>query len=142
MVDLDEENHTVIGYYPVLKDIHMTLAIVSGVYFALRGGWRIGLGRTIHHRLWKSLPHLIDTLLLASGIALAVMLGMSPHQVGWFGAKLIGVVVYILLGITAFRSRRQPLAWLFYGSALLVWLWIIGVALYKSPASWLVVVAR
>lgn len=127
-----------ISYYPVLKDLHMTLAVVSGLYFAARGVWRIGMARTITHPLWKSLPHLIDTLLLVSGVALAVMLGLSPHHGGWFAAKLVGVVVYILLGVAAFRSRHRSGSWLFYSAALLVWLWIIGTALYKTPLSWTV----
>lgn len=126
-----------LNYYPLFKEVHMTLAVVSGLYFAGRGVWRIGLGRAIHHPLWKSLPHLIDTLLLTSGIVLAVMLGLSPHHGGWFAVKLVGVVVYILLGVAAFRSRQPARSWLFYGAALLVWLWIIGTALYKTPLSWL-----
>ncbi len=123
--------------YFALKHLHMTLAIVSGLYFAARGVWRLGLGRPLRSVVNRVLPHLIDTLLLASGVALAVMIGLSPHQAGWFGVKLLGVVFYIALGIAAFRARTSSTARVCFGAALLVWIWIIGTALNKSGLAWL-----
>lgn len=124
-------------YYPLLKYAHVTLALVSGMYFAARGLWRLGLHRRIRHPLWRSLPHCIDTLLLATGLALAVIVGLAPLRVEWFAIKLILVVVYILLGMAAFRSATVWRGWLFYTLALLVWFWIVGVALHKHVLSWL-----
>lgn len=124
-------------HYLLLKDLHMALAIISGVYFGARGVWRLGLRRPIRTQPWRSLPHLIDTLLLASGLALALLAGLAPHGTPWFGIKLVWVVAYIALGIAAFRARQQAAAWLYYGGALLIWLWIIGIALRKTALSWL-----
>ncbi|MEX2517614.1 MAG: SirB2 family protein [Gammaproteobacteria bacterium] len=124
----------------MIKYFHAGLALVSGFYFASRGLWKIGLGRKIQARIWKILPHIIDTLLLVSGMALAIMQALNPSISGWLLVKLGLVVLYIVIGITAFRCQRPLLSWFSYIAALLVWFWILGIAVHKQPEGWLDVV--
>lgn len=117
--------------YALLKMLHIALALISGLGFALRGFIRLVLNRPLAHPLIRFGPHLIDTLLLASGIGLWVILGLSPVAAGWFGLKLVLVVVYILLGIAAFRHARRGPATLLYLAALFIFITIAALALHK-----------
>ncbi|MBS3746482.1 MAG: SirB2 family protein [Wenzhouxiangellaceae bacterium] len=117
--------------YELLKMLHIALALISGLGFALRGFIRLVLQRTLAHPLVRFGPHLIDTLLLASGIGLWLILGLSPFAAGWFGVKLFLVVVYVLVGITAFRLHHQGAAVLVYLAALGIFLSVAWLALFK-----------
>lgn len=117
------------SYYPLLKNIHILLALTSGIGFALRGVIRLVLRRPLDHRVWKIAPHIVDTLLLASGVTIWIIIGWP--LMSWLGAKLLLVVVYILVGVAAFRSRQQTLAVGLYLLALCVFLGIAALALYK-----------
>lgn len=117
--------------YELIKTLHIALALVSGLGFALRGFVRLVMNRPLSNPLVRFGPHLIDTLLLASGVALWMILGLSPLGVGWFGVKLLMIVVYIGLGITAFRIRHQGKAVLVFLAALAAFLSIAWLALFK-----------
>lgn len=117
--------------YELLKNLHVLLALVSGLGFALRGFVRLILRRPLMHPLVRFGPHLIDTLLLASGIALWILMSYSPITSGWFGVKLILIVVYIVLGISAFRQKSSAGAVLTYLAALAVFVLIAALALFK-----------
>lgn len=115
--------------YLLIKHAHVALALASGLGFALRGFVRVVLGRPLEHRLWKILPHVLDTLLLASGATLWIFVGWP--LVSWLGVKLLLVAAYILLGMVAFRMDRRPAAVGVYMLALGVFLCIPLLALYK-----------
>src|SRR6056297_2080830 len=117
--------------YGLLNTLHIFLALISGLGFALRGFIRLVLDKPLAHPLVRFGPHLIDTLLLASGVALWMVLGLSPLSAGWFGIKLLMIVVYIALGITAFRIRHQGKAVLVFLAALAAFLSIAWLALFK-----------
>ena len=117
--------------YELLKALHIILALASGIGFALRGFIRLVQQRPLAHPLVRFGPHLIDTLLLASGVALWILLGLSPIGAGWFGVKLVLIVVYILVGIAAFRTPGQARAVLIYLTALGLFLAIAALAVYK-----------
>lgn len=119
------------GTYGLLKMLHMSLALISGLGFALRGFIRLVLERPLAHPLVRFGPHLIDTLLLASGVGLWWITRYAPWAQGWFGVKLILVVVYIVLGIAAFRARARKRAIGLYLAALGCFLAIGWLALYK-----------
>lgn len=122
--------------YAVLLHTHAGLAVLSGVWYGLRGAWRLGLGRPIGHRLLRAGPHVVDTLLLSSGVALMIWSGLWRFPGSWFGLKLVLVVVYVGLGIAAFRTRVPVRAWLYFGLALATWVWILGMAIAKSGLGW------
>jgi uncharacterized membrane protein SirB2 len=119
--------------YPFLKSAHMALACVSVCGFVLRWWWKIKGSALSHHVLTRSLPHLVDTLLLGAGVALTVSISQYPLTHGWLSAKLLGLVLYIALGMMAMSGNRsQPSRTLAFCGALLVFGWIVSVARTKS----------
>lgn len=49
-------------------------------------------------------PHVVDTLLLTLGVALALSLPEGPWQ-GWLLAKLLALVAYIGFGVVTLRGH-------------------------------------
>lgn len=120
--------------HELLRQVHMSCALASFSFFVLRGLWRFGSLPSSEARWVRVAPHVIDTVLLASALGLAANLVAYPSLHGFLAAKVGGVVVYILLGMTAFRwgatRGRRLAAWF---GAQVVFLYILGVALTKSP---------
>ena len=117
--------------YAAIKHIHMTAVALSGLLMALRGVWLLLESPQLQAKWVKILPHIIDTILLVSAVALLVVGQQFP---GWVHVKIALVLVYIGLGVMAFRKAktlRQKAGFLL--AALAVYGFIISVALYKSP---------
>jgi uncharacterized membrane protein SirB2 len=124
--------------YGLLKHLHMTCAALSLAFFVVRGAWMMRASPRLAARWVRIAPHVIDTLLLASAIALAVMIGNYPLTHGWLTAKVIGLVLYIVLGTIALRrGRTRTLRIAAFFAALLVFAYIVSVAVTKSPAGFL-----
>ncbi len=124
--------------YYALKHLHVACVLLSIAGFTLRGVWMLSGSRLLQLRLTRVLPHVVDSLLLLSALAMAAMIGQYPFVAGWVTAKVIGLVVYILLGVVALR--RGPTRALRGGAflaALAVYGWIVSVALSKNPAGFL-----
>lgn len=116
--------------YTLIKTLHVATVIISGAGFTLRLGLMLWREAWLGLRLVKVLPHINDTLLLVSGITLAVLSHQSPLEQSWLLAKLVALVVYILLGMLALKPRFAKPAR--FGSgvlALLVFAYIVSVAL-------------
>lgn len=112
----------------------MSFALASFSLFVLRGLWRFGARQPVDGRWVRVAPHVVDTLLLATAIVLASHLVPYPAFHGFLAAKVGGVLVYILLGMTAFRwgrTQRQRIAAWFAAQA--AFFYIVGVAVTKSP---------
>lgn len=125
--------------YVALKHLHVTCVVLSILGFALRGVWMLVGSALLEHRLTRVLPHVVDSLLLLSAIAMAVMIGQYPFVAGWLTAKVLGLLAYIVLGAVALRrGRTLALRAAALAAALTVYAWIVSVALLKSPAGFLV----
>ncbi len=124
--------------YLMLRDLHITCVILSGIGFFLRGVWRL-TDSPLYLRRWaKVLPHLIDTVLLSSAITLAVLSQQYPLEQPWLTAKVTGLLAYIGFGMAAFRfsGDKRRLAF-FFVLALCAYGYIVSVALTRHPAAWL-----
>jgi len=117
--------------FELLKLLHISLVLISGAGFALRGFIRLVLRRRLANPLVRFGPHLIDTLLLFSGIGLWWLTAYSPLTSGWFGLKLVLILAYIVIGIRAFRVASERSAVIHYVIALMVFLSIAWLALVK-----------
>lgn len=124
-------------YWP-LKYAHLALALLSLAGFLLRGLWMVRGTALLDHRVVRTVPHVVDTLFLLSGIALVLTLSLPVMQSPWLLAKFAGLVVYVVLGSIALR-RGPTLAvrQIAFVGALSAFAYIVGAAVSKSPASWL-----
>ncbi len=119
--------------YLALKHIHLTFVALSLLAFFVRGIWLFMNSGMLSKKWVKILPHIISTILLVSGIVLAVELNMSPGSQPWIMAKIIGLVVYIGLGVAAFKVPNPTARKLLWISALIVFAYIVSVAISKNP---------
>lgn len=120
--------------YLLLKYVHVGCVIASGGGFVLRGFWMLLDSPRLNQRWVKIFPHVVDTGLLASAIALATISGQYPLAQSWLSAKVIGLVAYILCGTIALkRGRTKPIRAVFFVVALAVFAYIVSVALHRSP---------
>ena len=60
----------------------------------------------IRQRVARTLPHVVDTVLIVSAIWLAWLLRVSPTNAPWLAAKIAGLLVYIAFGMVALRFGR------------------------------------
>lgn len=120
--------------WEIAKTIHVTTVVISISLFVLRGLWMMAGSRLLQRRWVRVVPHVNDTLLLASAVALAVITYQYPLRHDWLTAKVIGLVLYIGLGMVALRRGRtkgvRTVAWLL---ALAVFAYIVAVAYSRNP---------
>lgn len=120
--------------YLALKHLHLTLVGLSAAGFLLRGIWMWRRSTLLRHRLTRILPHLIDTLLLATGVALLVATSGAFLALPWLHAKLTGLLCYIVLGAVALRrGKTLRVRLVAYFSALACLGWMATVAWLKTP---------
>lgn len=124
--------------YPILRQIHIFAVLASGALFAARG-----LGLNVLGWTWVMIPPLrygsyaIDTVLLLAAISLAVITSQYPFVDGWLTAKILLLVIYILLGSFALkRGRTRVVRIVCWCAAMLVFVFIIGVARTRDPLGW------
>ncbi len=120
--------------YLVIKTLHQAAVALSVAGFFARGWGSLAGAEWTRRRLVRTLPHVIDTGLLASALLLAWILRLTPAAAPWLAAKIIGLLVYIALGMLALRPGRsapvRAAAWI---AALLTFAWIVSVAITKNP---------
>jgi len=129
--------------YSALKIIHVSFAILSIAGFILRGVWMFGHSANLHRRIVRVAPHVVDTAFLISGIWLVVTLHLVVREQAWLIAKLVALILYIVFGAIALRwGRSMQIRAAAFIAALSAYLYIAGVALSKSPTSWIVVIGN
>lgn len=123
--------------YLVLKNIHMSAAVLTIGGFILRGFWMMRGSARLQQRVTRIAPHIIDTLFLLSGVALVWLLGLNIFEQPWLLAKFAGLIVYIVLGTIAIkRGPTLQIRSIAFVAALAVFAYIAGIAMSKSPLSW------
>lgn len=124
--------------YTLLKLVHVSSVMLSYLLFLTRGIWMMRASAQLQQRWVKVMPHVIDTTLLASAIMLAVLIQQNPLVNSWLTAKVVGLLIYIGLGMVALRFGKTRIvkvsAWIM---AQLVFFYIVLVALTKNPAIFL-----
>jgi uncharacterized membrane protein SirB2 len=120
--------------YLALKWIHLACAILSISGFALRGVLMLLDSPLLATRFARIAPHVVDTVLLASALWLAVLIGQYPFVHGWLTAKVLALIAYIVLGTVALkRGRSKPVRAAAFALALLAAAYIVSVALTRDP---------
>ncbi len=127
--------------YFALKLIHQSAVTLSIAGFIARGAASLSGAAWVRGRAARTLPHIVDTVLLASAIMLAWMLRLNPLATPWLAAKIVGLLLYIALGMVALKPARPRGVRLAAGAAaLLVFAQIVATALTKNPLGLLALV--
>lgn len=120
--------------YLWIKWTHVTAVTITGCLFLLRYVWMLRRSPLLQRRWARILPHLNDSLLLASGLAMAMRLQQYPLTHAWLTAKLIAMVAYIALGSLALKRGRSWRQRALAGAlALGCFGYILKVAFTRSP---------
>lgn len=120
--------------YSLLKHLHVSAAVISIIFFIVRAYWSVIKSPTLQNRFVRIAPHVVDTVLLVCGLALAFTIGF--HQT-WILAKIIGVILYIAVGMIAIKKGKTPASRALAAAlAVLIFFYIVGVALTHNPLSW------
>jgi uncharacterized membrane protein SirB2 len=120
--------------YIALKHLHVTFVALSGLLFLVRGIWMLRASPRLQQRWARIVPHVVDTLLLASAIGLAAVSHQYPGQMPWLTAKVVALVAYIVLGTVALkRGRTQGVRTAAFIGALACFAYIVAVAVTKNP---------
>lgn len=111
--------------------IHITLVIISIVSFISRVLLLEIKPDLLKNKAIKISPHIIDTLLLLSGILLVVQGQWLSSEYGWIISKLFILTVYIGLGFVVMRSQGNK-RWLAFAGAIVCYAYILVVAITKQ----------
>ncbi len=116
----------------ILKSLHILTVIVSIGGFFIRGLWVMADSPWLQKRWVKIVPHINDTILLVTGITLAIQIQQYPFVHGWITAKVLALLAYIGLGMMTIRHGRSKqqriLTWVL---AILVFGYMVMVARTK-----------
>ncbi|MEK7815774.1 MAG: SirB2 family protein [Pseudomonadota bacterium] len=116
-----------------LKYLHIACAVLSVSGYFLRGLWMMQDSPRLQTRWVRVVPHIIDSLLLVSAIALTIRLQQYPFVHDWLTAKVLALVAYIVLGAVGLKYGRtrkiRIAAWV---AALLTFGYIVAVALTRQ----------
>ncbi len=129
--------------YLLIKSLHMFTALATISGFVLRGYWMMSRSDYLQLRITRIAPHVIDTVFILSGIAMVWLLQLDAFSQPWLLAKFAGLIVYVVLGTIAIkRGPTMQIRIIAFVAALAVFAYIVGVAMSKSPASWLSLLAN
>jgi len=121
--------------YLAVKVVHQAAVALSLAGFFARGAGTLAGATWARGRIARSLPHVVDTVLLISAVTLAWIARLNPLATPWLTAKIVGLLVYIALGMAALHPglprRTRATAW---AAALLVFAYIVSVAITKNAA--------
>ncbi len=118
----------------ILLKLHLLFALVSISSLMFRLILKRVKPVILEKKIIKIFPHINDTCLLLAGVTLAVTYGVSPAANPWLISKLLGICVYIMLGVYALKIASTKIQQIFGGlAAISCFIWIASVAVTRSP---------
>ncbi|MDY6828519.1 MAG: SirB2 family protein [Pseudomonadota bacterium] len=124
-------------WYPLLRSIHLLTVAITVTLFALRASWMLVTPRYLELRWVRVLPHVNDSILLASAVGLCLVLHQYPLVTPWLTAKLAALLVYIVLGSLALRrGRTRMIRVLALPGAAAALVYLLWVARAHDPTPW------
>ena len=118
----------------MFKHIHMTLALLSVALFTLRFIWLLVNSAKLQAKWVKITPHIVDTLLLALGVMMAVQYSINPLEQLWLGEKIIAIFAYIFTGYYTLKlARNKPMRIIGYLGTMGWMMLIVRLAITREP---------
>ncbi|WP_342608204.1 SirB2 family protein [Vibrio tritonius] len=122
--------------YVFLKNLHLLTIGISVFLLSIRYVLMMMDSPKLQNKFLKIFPHVNDTALLLTGIALIYITGFVPWSpaVTWMMSKLTCVIAYIALGFFALKIGRNKMLRTFAFFGALGWLAMAGkIAVTKLP---------
>ena len=125
---------TLAEFYPLIRSVHVALVATSGLLFAVRGIAALAGQAWPSRTTLRLMSVIIDTALLAAGIALWLLLGLHPVRDAWLATKFLLLAAYIVLGTLALRrARTRGGRAAAFTAALACYLFMVSVAMARHP---------
>lgn len=119
--------------YMALKHSHMLFIALSVTFLAVRFLLSLKSPAVLQNKFFKIAPHVVDTFLLLTAVALMLTIQQYPFQTPWLTDKLFGLFAYIGLAVMALKGRSLLMRWVGFLGAL-SWLALVGkIAITKTP---------
>ncbi|WED22511.1 SirB2 family protein [Vibrio sp. JC009] len=123
--------------YFALKHIHLLSIALSAILLSVRYALITMESDKLNAKILKIAPHVVDTVLILSGVGLVISMGFVPFTPGteWFTEKVTCILAYFALTLFVVKIAKGKLirAFAFFGA--LGWLFMAGnVAVSKVPA--------
>jgi len=115
----------------MIKLIHIVFIFSSFISFTGRIALSVFKPSLLQNKLIKIAPHVIDTLLLLSGITLVVQGNWLAGEFGWIISKFILLLAYIGLGVMAMRCNGIK-RWIAFAAAVACFISIFIIAITKQ----------
>jgi uncharacterized membrane protein SirB2 len=123
--------------YLTVKTIHMTCALISFTGFLFRAYLMLIESKWLNHKAVLILPHVIDSFFLLSGATMAFMVNFGFFTQLWLSTKVSLLMFYLLfVGIALNRGRTRQIRIASFFLAIFTFVYIVGVAVYKTPLGW------
>jgi uncharacterized membrane protein SirB2 len=119
--------------YEILKHTHLTALALSFLLFFVRGCLMMRSSPASKHRSLTITPHIVNLILIGTGISLAVLLKFNPGSQPWLVVKLVALILYIVLGILTFKHPKLAIRKTLWLLSLVVFAFIVSVAVSKNP---------
>ncbi|MBV2128257.1 SirB2 family protein [Arsukibacterium indicum] len=119
--------------YMAFKHLHLLMVVLSVSLLFIRFGMMLKSSALLNNKLIRIAPHVVDTLLILSAVALMLIINQYPFTNSWLTEKFIALLAYIALAVMALKGRTLAIRWLCFLGAL-GWLGLmVRVALNKQP---------
>ena len=115
----------------MLKSVHLLLVTLVFISFISRIILAEFSAAYLQKKWLKIAPHVIDTLLLLSGIALVIQGNWLSSNYSWITGKLFLLSIYIALGMLAMRSQGLR-RWTTATTAIICLTLIVKIAINKQ----------
>ncbi|MDT0581854.1 MULTISPECIES: SirB2 family protein [Alteromonadaceae] len=123
--------------YQMAMHLHVTAVVISLALFSFRFVLTIKGHGMLQQKWLKIVPHVVDTVLLASAVWLLTMSSMMQVD-GWVASKVIGVVLYIVSGLFALKWAKNNRSRVIGFASAIIWVGLTAsIAVSKQPFSFL-----
>jgi len=120
--------------YLIIKNLHIHIAITSGILFILRWLLLFCGFKFINNKSVRYLSYFIDIILLSCAIYLIYILPNNYFNNGWIYLKILLVIIYIVLGSFAIKRAKTKLIKLIcFILAVIIFIQIYFIARLKHP---------
>lgn len=113
-----------------MKHLHLLFVVLTISSFVIRIFMAEFKPAVLQIKALKILPHVIDTVLLLSGVALVIQGNWLSGEFGWIISKVVLLVAYVGLGVVAMRSSGVK-RWIAFVGAIAAFITIGLIAVTK-----------